>query len=157
SRFFHSLTFLEVPFAAMAAGPDFVKGAGLERLFEHWDYQWTPQTESRLVEASIYGATVEEAAANRLAQAIAELEDVGRGRCAAEAVGMLIHACRMGLHRHTGRLLKLIAANVNEDPALASLTNALNQLVLLWESREPLEAHRLIEIPRLLRATYQRA
>jgi hypothetical protein len=157
SRFFHSLTFLDVPFATLAAGPDFVKGVGLERLFEHWNYQWTPQTESRLVEASIYGATVEEAAASRLAQAIAEMEDTGRGRCAAEAVGMLVHACRMGLHRHTGRLLTLIAAQVNEDPALASLTSALNQLVLLWESREPLEAHRLAEIPVLISAAYERA
>jgi len=157
SRFFHSLAFLEVPFATLTAGPDFVQGLGLERLFEHWDYQWTPQTESRLVEAGIYGATVEEAAANRLAQALAELEDTGRGRCAGEAVGMLIHACRMGLHRHTGRLLQLIAAHVNEDPALASLTGALNQLVLLWESREPLEAHRLTEIPLLIDRSYQRA
>ncbi len=157
SRFFHSLSFLEVPFATLAAGPDFVKGTGLERLFEHWGYQWTPQTESRLVEASVYGAMVEEAAANRLAQAIAELETTGRGRCASEAVGMLVHACRMGLHRHTGRLLRLIADQVNEDPALASLTNALNQLVLLWESREPLEAHRLTEIPRLIGSIYERA
>jgi hypothetical protein len=157
SRFFHSLTFLEVPFAAMAAGPDFVKGVGLERLFEHWSYQWTPQTESRLVEAGIYGATVEEAAANRLAQAIADLENSGQGRCAAEAVAMLVHACRMGLHRHTGRLLTLIGAQVNEDPSLTSLTNALNQLVLLWESREPLEAHRLVEIPVLIRKAYERA
>jgi len=157
SRFFHSLTFLEVPFAAMAAGPDFVKGVGLERLFEHWSYQWTPQTESHLVEASIYGSTVEEAAANRLAQAITELETSGRGRCAAEAVGMLVHACRMGLHRHTTRLLMLIGAQVNEDPSLTSLTAAFNQLVLLWESREPLEAHRLIEIPQLIRAAYERA
>jgi hypothetical protein len=157
SRFFHSLSFLEVPFAAMAAGPDFVKGVGLERLFEHWDYQWTPQTESRLVEASIYGASVEEAAANRLARAITDLETTGRGRCAAEAVGMLVQACRMGLHRHTARLLALIRAQVNEDPSLTSLTTALNQLVLLWESREPLEAHRLTEIPALIRAAYQRA
>lgn len=157
SRFFHSLTFLEVPFAAMAAGPDFVKGVALERLFEHWGYQWTPQTESRLVETSIYGSTVEEAAANRLAQAITELETSGRGRCAAEAVGMLVHACRMGLHRHTARLLMLIGAQVNEDPSLTSLTAALNQLVLLWESREPLEAHRLIEIPQLIRVAYERA
>jgi hypothetical protein len=157
SRFFHSLTFLEVPFAAMAAGPDFVKGVGLERLFEHWSYQWTPQTESRLVEASIYGATVEEATANRLAQAIAELESVGRGRCAADAVAMLVHACRMGLHRYTGRLLTLIGAQVNDDPSLTSLSNALNQLVLLWESREPLEAHRLVEVPLLIRQAYERA
>ncbi len=157
SRFFHSLTFLEVPFAAMAAGPDFVKGVGLERLFEHWSYQWTPQTESQLVEVSIYGATVEEAAANRLAQAISELENAGRGRCAAEAVAMLVHGCRMGLHRHTARLLVLIAAQVNEDPSLTSLTNALNQLILLWESREPLEAHRLTEIPLLIRSAFERA
>ena len=157
SRFFHCLTFLEVPFAAIAAGPDFVKGVGLERLFEHWSYQWTPQTESRLVEAGIYGATVEEAAANRLALAIAELENTGRGRCAAEAVGMLVHACRMGLHRHTGRVLTLIGAQVNEDPSLASLTSALNQLVLLWESREPLEAHRLTEIPALIQTAFERA
>ena len=157
SRFFHGLSFLDVPFATLAAGPDFVKGTGLERLFEHWGYQWTPQTESRLVEASVYGATVEEAAANRLAQAIAELETTGRGRCASEAVGMLVHACRIGLHRHTGRLLSVIAGQVTEDPALASLTAALNQLVLLWESREPLEAHRLAEIPRLIGAIYERA
>lgn len=157
SRFFHSLTFLEVPFAAMAAGPDFVRGVGLERLFEHWNYQWTPQTESRLVEASIYGATVEEAAANCLVRAIGELEDTGRGRCAAEAVAMLVHACRMGLHKHTSRLLALIGTQVNEDPSLVSLANALNQLVLLWESREPLEAHRLTEIPTLIRKAYERA
>jgi hypothetical protein len=157
SRFFHSLTFLEVPFASMAAGPDFVKGTGLERLFEHWSYQWTPQTESHLVEAGIYGGTVEEAASNRLAQAIVELENSGRGRCAAEAVAMLVHACRMGLHRHTARLLDLIAAQINEDPSLTSLAGALNQLILLWESREPLEAQRLTEIPTLIRKCYERA
>lgn len=157
SRLFHSLGFLEVPFAVMAAGPDFVKGVGLERLFEHWSYQWVPQTESQLVEASIYGATVEEAAANRLAQAIVELENAGRGRCSAEAVTMLIHACRMGLHRYTVRLLALIGAQVNEDPSLTSLTAALNQLILLWESREPLEAHRLAEIPTLIQTAFGRA
>lgn len=157
SRFFHCLGFLEVPFAAMAAGPDFVKGTGLERLFEHWSYQWTPQTESRLVEASVFGATVEEAAANRLARAIGELENTGRGRCAAEAVTMLVNACRMGLHRHTTRLLALIRLQIDEDPALTSLTNALNQLILLWESREPLEAHRLMEIPALIQTAFERA
>lgn len=157
SRFFHSLTFLEVPFANLAAGPDFVKGSGLERIYEHWTYQWTPQTESQLVEASIYGATIQDAAASRLIRTIVELEDIGQGRSAAIAVGMLVHACRMGLHQHTGRLLALIAQQVGEDPAIASLAGALNQLVLLWQSREPLEAHRLAEIPQLIRAAYERA
>lgn len=157
SRFFHCLVFLEVPFATMVAGPDFVKGTGLERLHEHWDYQWSPQTESRLVEASIYGANIEEAAANRLLRATAELEEQGRGRSAYEAVAMLIHACRMGLHRHTDRLRSLIAAQIGEDPDFKSLAGSLNQLILLWESREPLEAHALSEIPALINAAYNRA
>jgi hypothetical protein len=157
SRFFHSVGFLDVPFATMRAGPDFVKGTGLERLHEHWDYQWTPQTESKLVEASIYGATIEEAAANRLVRAVAELESQGRGRNAAEAVAMLVHACRMGLHQHTERLRALVAAQIGEDPDFNSLTGALNQLILLWESREPLEAHQLPEIPALIKAAYERA
>jgi hypothetical protein len=157
SRFFHSLGFLEVPFATMAAGPDFVKGTGLERLHEHWDYQWTPQTESRLVEASIYGANMEEAAANRLLRATAELEEQGRGRSATEAVAMLVHACRMGLQRHTEKLRALIASQIGEDPDFKSLANCLNQLILLWESREPLEAHQLPEIPLLIKAAYERA
>jgi hypothetical protein len=54
-------------------------------------------------------------------------------------------------------LLTAIAAQVSEDPALESLTAALQQLVLLWESREPLEAHRLAEIPLLIGAAYERA
>ena len=157
SRFFHSLAFLEAPFAIRVSGPDFVKGAALERLFEHWNYQWTPQTESQLVEASLYGATIEEAAANRLARAIAGMEAAGRGRCAEGAVRMLVEACRMGLHRHAGPLMKLIAAQAAEDPSLASLTSALSQLVLLWESREPLEAHGLVEIPILIQTAYERA
>ena len=157
SRFFHSLCFLDVPFATMTAGPNFVTGTRLERLHEHWDYQWMPQTESRLVEASIYGATIEEAAANRLLRMTAELEQQGRGRSAAEAVAMLVHACRMGLHRHTDKLRGLIAAQIAEDPDFKSLAGSLNQLILLWESREPLEAHRLTEIPVLIKSAYQRA
>ncbi len=157
SRFFHGLALLEVPFAALTAGPDFVRGTGLERLHEHWEYQWTPATESRLVEAGVFGATVEEAAANRLLQAAGELARVGKGRSAGEAVALLVQACRAGLHRHARRVVSLVADEVAEDPSLTSLTHALGQLGLLWESREPLEAHRLPEISRLARAALERA
>jgi len=157
SRFLHCLALLEVPFASMAAGPDFVRGAGLERLHEHWECQWSPLTESRLVDAGLFGATVEAAAANRLLRAVAELEAQGRARHAGEAVGLLVSACRSGLHRHVAPLVALIGAQVAEDPSLDSLTAALQQLVLLWESREPLEAHRLPEIPALARAAFERA
>jgi hypothetical protein len=157
SRFLHSISFLGVPFATFAAGPDFVRGTGLDRILEHWQYSWSPMTEGALVEASVYGATIEEAAANRLREAIARLEEEGQGRSANAAVAMLIRACRMGLHRQTPQLLTLIASRIAEEPSFIEAVGAANQLLLLWQSREPLQAHSLAEVPELLRASYLRA
>ena len=157
SRFLHCLNFLQVPFAGMVAGPDFVRGTGLERIHEHWQYAWSPMTEGALVEAAVYGSTIEEASTNRLREAIGRLDEEGKGRSANAAVSMLILACRMGLHRHTSQLLSLIAARVVEEPSFVEAVGAGNQLLLLWQSREPLEAHSLKEVPVLLRAAYQRS
>jgi hypothetical protein len=114
-------------------------------------------TDGALVEASVYGATIEEATANRLREAIARLEEQGQGRSANAAVAMLIHACRMGLHRYTPQLLSLIASRIAEEPEFVGTVGAANQLLLLWQSREPLQAHSLAEVPELLRASYLRA
>ena len=157
SRFLHCLNFLQVPFAGMVAGPDFVRGTGLERIHEQWQYAWSPMTEGALVDVAVYGSTIEEATTNRLREAIGRLDEEGKGRSANAAVSMLIMACRMGLHRHTGQLLSLIAARVVEEPSFVEAVGAANQLLLLWQSREPLEAHSLKEVPALLQAAYQRA
>lgn len=157
SRLLHCLTFLNVPFATVVAGPDFVRGTGLERIHEHWQYTWSPMTEGALVNASVYGSTIEEATTNRLREAIARLEEDGQGRSAKAAVSMLILACRMGLHRHTSGLLSLIAARIGDEPSFIEAMGAANQLLLLWQSREPLEAHSLKEVPVLMEASYIRA
>lgn len=157
SRLLHCLDFLDVPFAALMAGPNFVRGTGLERIHEHWQYAWSPMTESALVDAAVYGSTIDEASANRLREAIGQLEEEGKGRSANAAVSMLIHACRMGLHRHVDKLLALIAARIAEEPSFVEAVGAANQLLLLWQSREPLEAHSLAEVPALLRASYLRS
>src|SRR4030095_10700536 len=114
-------------------------------------------TKGPRVDVAVYGSTVEEASANRLREAIGRLEDEGKGRSANAAVSVLINACRMGLHRHAGQLLELITARVSEEPSFIGAVGAANQLLLLWQSREPLEAHSLPEIPALLRASYLRS
>jgi Family of unknown function (DUF5682) len=156
SRFLHSVVFLNVPFATLTAGPDFVRRTGLERIHEHWQYSWSPMTEGALVEASVYGATIEEATSNRLREAIVRLAEEGHQRSANAAVAMLIRACRMGLHRHTPQLLSLIASRIAEEPSFIEAVGAANQLLLLWQSREPLQAHSLKEVPELLYACYIR-
>ena len=84
SRLFHRLGFLEVPFAQFLAGPDFVSGQNLERVQETWRYHWSPHTEAALIERSLYGSTVEEAATARLLERIALDDKRGQaspGRC----------------------------------------------------------------------------
>src|SRR5262249_1185229 len=119
-------------------------------------YAWSPMTEGALVDVAVYGSTIEEASTNRLRETIVLLENEGKSRSATAAVSMLIQACRMGLHRHTGQLLNLITASISEESSFVHAVRAANQLLLLWQSREPLEAHSLKEIPALLRASYVR-
>ncbi len=157
SRLFHRLTELGIEFAVFTSGPDFVTGQGLDLMLEHWQVCWSPATESALIEASIYGPTVEVAAGNRLRQHIAQLEDEGMGRSTAAAVEILIRACRLGLHQQTPTIARLVGIHIAEDPLLPSVTRGLSQLELLGNSREPLEATNLMAIPTLITAAYRRA
>ena len=157
SRFFHRLDLLQIPFASFVGGPDFVNGTGLDLMIEHWRIHWSPATESSLIEASIFGPTIENAAGVVLQRKILELEDEGRGRSTDHAVTLLVRACRMGLHSLTPMLLPLIDQHIAEDSSLPSVVNGLSQLELLLHSLEPLEATNLTTVPELMNAAYQRA
>lgn len=157
SRLFHRLAFLEVPFATFVRGPDFVTGANLQRIQEVWKYHWSPQTESALIERSLYGSTIEEAASGLLLERFREAEVAGQGRSAGAGTQLVIHACRMGLHKHTQDLLTRIGVLLADDGDFASLVLAMENLLVLQVSREPLEAHHLTGLPELATAAYRRA
>lgn len=157
SRLFHTLRFLEVPFARFEGGPDFVHGTSLERVRELWRYRWSPMTEARLVERSMYGSTLTEAGLNFLRQRIADLERDGQARSARHTVATLIEACRMGLHDEAPELVPLIDGSIAEDSSVASLADALTSLLLLWDSREPLQAQNIEAVSDLAAAAYRRA
>jgi hypothetical protein len=157
SRLFHRLAFLEVPFATFVRGPDFVAGVNLERIQEVWTYSWSPQTESSLIERSLYGSTIAEAANALLLERFQAAEGQGQGRSAAVATQLVLHACRMGLHRHTQDLLSRVGGLLAEDAALDSVVSAMETLLVLEVSREPLEAHHLSGLHELATTAYHRA
>ena len=157
SRLFHRPTFLDIPFATFDRGPDFVAGENLDRIQEVWSYSWSPRTESALIERSLYGSTVEEAASNLLLERFAEAEQRGQGGHASFATQLVLHACRMGLHRHTQELLSRVGSLIAVDPALDSLVAAMEDLLMLEVSREPLEAHHLDGLRELAITAYHRA
>jgi hypothetical protein len=157
SRFLHRLDLLGAPFGQFAGGPDFVTGQGLELMQEHWEVGWSPMVESALIKASVFGPTIADAAAAKLQQQIAALEEEGKGRSADAAVTILIRACRLGLHAQAAALVPVIDVHIAEDPVLLSVAQGLSQLDLLAKAREPLGAGGLTALPPLLQAAYQRA
>ncbi len=157
SRLLHRLDFLDVPFAERRAGPDFVAGRDLERVQEIWRYVWSPQTDSVLTERSIYGGTLEEACLARLAELREEDLVQGRGGRADRAAGQLLSACRMGLQSAAPELLAHTAALIADDALFVSQVRTAGQLLLLQNSREPLEAHNLDGLSEVALAAYQRA
>lgn len=157
SRLFHRLSSIMVPYATYVDGPDFVRGRNIDLLIEHWQTAWSPAVESSLIEASVYGTTVEEAAAGKLGEQISKLEDESNGRSSGLVVSVLMRACRMGLHRHARTIVPLIDKHIGEDPQLASVVSALSQLELLKRAREPLEAAHLTGLSYLMQAAYHRA
>jgi hypothetical protein len=157
SRFFHRLRFLGVPFAELVAGPDYVAGEHLERIQEVWKYRWAPMVESSLIERSLYGSTLDEAAANLLLERFAEAESQGQGNRSDLAARLVIEACRMGLHRHSQDLLERTGRMVAADSSFLSLVKAAELLLVLHVSREPLEAHHLSGPEDLAAIGYDRA
>jgi hypothetical protein len=157
SRLCHRLTLLGTPFATFLGGPDFAHCQDLDLLRERWEVCWSPGTESALIEASVFGPTIAEAAASRLRERIARLQEEGQGRSTAAAVELLVHACRLGLHAQAASLVPLIDVHIAEDPDLPSVVRGLSQLELLAHAREPLEAAHLTALPRLTQSAYHRA
>lgn len=145
SRLLHRLRFLGVPYA-------FWRKAGSEQLRESWWVAWEPATEARLVEQSVYGAGLEEACSGLLLELLEALPE----RSCQQAAGLVVEACRMGLHRQTARLLPETARRVADDGDFVSVVGACLRLEeLTW--RAPLEADRLIGLTELRQAAAQRA
>ncbi len=157
SRLLHGLSLLGVPFAVRTAGPDFVHGIGLDRLQEHWEYSYSAATEAALVEASVHGATVPLAVAQVFNRRLDRAQEEGAAADARAAAAMMIQACVLGLHDHLPRAVDALRSAIAADAGFDSVASAVSSLALLWESREPLEARDVAELPALLQAAYERA
>jgi hypothetical protein len=146
-----------VPFGFRTAGPDFVNGTGLDRLQEHWEYTFSAATEAALVEASVHGVTVPLAVADRFRAQLDRLAAGAEARDARVAASLFAQGCVLGLHDHLPRVLNVLREAIGQDSSFESVALATGSLGMLWESREPLEARDVAELPVVLRAAYERA
>ena len=157
SRFFRQLEFLDVPFAAWKQGPNFLSGEEMHRIREIWSVRWTPETESSLITRSVYGSTLREAASELLLEKFRKPDNANQSGRADYAVKLVVSACLMGLHELAATLLDKAKTLIAEDAVFVSLVRAMELLIGLHVSREPLEAHALTELDEMALAAYRRA
>lgn len=157
SRFFRQLEFLAVPFADWKQGPNFLSGEELHRIREIWNCRWTPETESSLITRSIYGSTLREAASELLLEKFKKPDNPNQSGRADHAVKLLVSACLMGLHDQAAMLLDSVKTLIAEDALFVSLVRAMELLIGLHVSQEPLEAHDLTELDDMALSAYRRA
>lgn len=130
SRYLRRMNALGTGLAEWLAGPDFRRGFDVERLHERWRVAWSPAVEARLIDLAAHGARLEDVALARLMDQAAQLS----GRTAGAVVGLLLEACLLGLPQALAPVGQQLSEALAEDPELASVTEALGQLLALAEA-----------------------
>lgn len=131
SRFLHQTSFLDCGYARRVKGPDLLRGTGRNLIREHWSCQWSAGVETALVERSILGSTVAEAAGQLLRRRL-----TGTAQ-AAEGAALLVQGFLMGI----GDIADSMARQVDEllvtDGDFSSLCDACAALSSLeaWQSQ----------------------
>ena len=124
SRVLHRLRVLEIPGFLRVRGPIWPTDG---TLIETWMIEHTLEADGALIEAAVYGGTLEDAATGRLE----ELMLMAGGRLSRLAE-LLAEAAYIGIDRLAARVLADLARAVGTEPVLAELGQALASLLGLW-------------------------
>ena len=150
SQGLHRLRYLQVPYATLEAGPDFVQGTDLTRVREIWSLRWEVETTVALTEALRYGASLEEAAINCL------LEQLRQG-LAGQPARHVLEVLVMGLERVASPVLDAVDAWLDHSHDALALAQACGQLAQAYEARHALGAVGWTRLPPMLARCFAQA
>ena len=125
--------------------------AGDADLSERWSLSWSLETESAIIEASAYGATLEAAAAARLEEMLDGVDGL------AELTRILGLALFVGVGSLTDRLLERVEEAVDLEREPGALGTALKRMLGLWRHETVLLAAREEAIGRIVAMCWERA
>ncbi len=121
SVFFHRLAELGNSFATLAPATD-----STTMFREQWKVEWAPRVEAQLIEANLYGDTLEAAATAKIDEELAKDEHDAASVCA-----RLLRATSMDLPGLVLRIETTAGQAIDSDTRLVSLASALTSLVVL--------------------------
>lgn len=153
SRLLHCAEFLGTDFAKKESGPDWAARRHMNLVRETWTYSYSSRTEARLIENSIYGGTVAEAAEARIAEELDRMPAHHSG----EAARWLLRAIVMGLERLAGGLFDRLESALRQDGSFLSLCETLDNLDRIRSHRRLLGVSDESRLQRLTDEAYEAA
>ncbi|NHZ43816.1 DUF5682 family protein [Massilia aquatica] len=127
SHTLHQLRFLGVPYGERIAGPDFVNATGLGRVREIWTLRWITETATSLTENNRYGASLADAAVNKLLEQLAQP--------AGSPADLVLHLLAMGLDKVADKVLDGVERWLGDSYDPLALAQGTAKLALAFEAR----------------------
>ncbi|MEN1986555.1 DUF5682 family protein [Paenibacillus hubeiensis] len=131
SRLFQCVTYLVPHFAERQSGPDWVARRDMNLVRETWVYAYSSRVEARLIESSLYGGTLREAAARKMEEEMQGIPDHHSG----ELAQRMLRALLMGLQDTAERLYSQVRAALRKDGHFLSLCDSLHTLNRIRQHR----------------------
>ncbi|MGG0792724.1 DUF5682 family protein [Brevibacillus laterosporus] len=150
SYFFHCLQFLVPEFCQKITGPDWLENRNINLGRETWDYSYCSYIEARLIENSIHGGSVREAAIHKIEECMKDLPD-HHSRVAAK---WLLKSMLMGLEELSSKLFDLVEEFVKKDGSFVSLCQTLQTLTVLSEQKRLFALKETDRLQKLIEETY---
>ncbi len=150
SRFLYQTQFLETGFAQRRKGADLVGRRDRNRLREVWSYRFSGQVLAALVDVSIAGGTVEEAAQTLLAKKFAGSTG------SREAARLLAQGFLMGFWKEQAKMALHMRAVLTSDGDFFSLAEGFSHLRMLWELQDLYQVKNVTEMEELIGIAFQK-
>lgn len=135
SMLFHRLDFLSTSFARRLKGPNLQSGRDRNLMREIWKYKWSVQVMAALIDASVYGATIEEAVQGMIKQ------ELKRELQAKDGALLLTKVFEMGLETQMESVYEKVKEILRVDTDFYSLAQALRLLTMLQELNDLYQNH----------------
>ncbi|MCI8416348.1 MAG: Tim10/DDP family zinc finger protein [Lachnospiraceae bacterium] len=150
SRFLYQMEFLETEFAKRKKGADLLNRRDRSRIREVWTYGFSSHVLSVLVDVSMSGGTVEEAARSRINSYFRKSvssRDAAKLLTQGFLMGFLEEQAQMGMQ------LKQVLAT---DGDFFSLAEAFSHMRMLYELQELYQVKAFLELRELLESCFQK-
>lgn len=128
--FFHRIAFLGTAFARKIKGPNLQLRKDRNLMREIWKYKWSAQVNAALIDVSVYGGTIEEAASGIVREKL--VKEMG----AREGAELLTHVFEMELTDQLQPVYERVRELMLQDTDFYSLAEALRSLLMMEELGE---------------------